>query len=82
MIDREVERRDVTAVYAKINALAVELGTPRALNMIALGAYIKATDVVPLDTVKDAMARMMEAGGKGKFVSMNEKALEEGYNAV
>ena len=51
-------------------------------GLVALGAYLKATGVVPLEVVKGAMARMLEEGGKGKFVAMNEKALELGYEAV
>ena len=82
LIDRKVARDDLNAVYAPLNDLAVGLGNPRALNMVALGAFLKATDAVPLDVVIAAMAKMMEEGGKGKFVEMNRTALEEGYNAV
>ncbi len=50
--------------------------------MAALGAYLKATGVLPLEAVKRAMARMLEADGKGKLVEANAKALDEGYNAA
>jgi len=82
LIERKATRDDITAVYAPLNELAVKLGNPRALNMVALGAYLKATGVVPLDVVIATMTRTMEASGKGRFIEMNRQALEEGYNAV
>ena len=82
LIDRKVGREDVNASYLKVNEIAANVGSSRAVNMVALGAYLKATGIIPLDVAKQAMAQMMEESGKGKFVPMNEKALEEGYNAV
>jgi len=82
LIERDVKRSDVSAHFVDVHPLADEAGSSRAINMVALGAYLKATGVVPLDVVKRAMARMLEEGGKGKFIPMNEKALELGYKAV
>jgi len=82
LIDRGVGRNDVRAYLVDVHALAERAGSSRAINMVALGAYLKATGIVPLEVVKRAMARMLEESGKGKFVPMNEKALDEGYNAV
>jgi 2-oxoglutarate ferredoxin oxidoreductase subunit gamma len=82
LVDRAVAREDVKVTAVLLNAVAAKLGTARAINMVALGAYVKATGVIPLQTVKVAMTKMLEQDGKGKFVPMNEQALEEGYNAV
>jgi len=82
LIERKVERDDVAASYVLINDIARESGNARSLNMVALGAYVKATGAVRLEAVKDAMARSMEASGKAKFIESNAAALEEGYNAV
>jgi len=82
LIERDLERTDVRPYLVDVHPLAEEAGSSRAINMVALGAYLKATGVVPLEVVKGAMARMLEEGGKGKFVPMNEKALELGYEAV
>ena len=57
-------------------------GNPRTVNMVALGAYVKATGAVPLSAVKKAMADAMREGGKEKLVDINEKALDAGYAAV
>ena len=82
LIDRSIKRGDVRAYMVDVHALAEKAGSSRAINMVALGAYIKATGVLPLEVVKRAMARMLEEGGKGRFISMNENAINEGYNAV
>ena len=82
LIERPVMRTDVKVVPIPMNEMAAKVGSALAINMVALGAYIKATDVVPLATVKTAMARMLEKDGKGEFAPMNEQALQEGYDAV
>lgn len=83
LIDCQVERSDVNTCYVDMNKIARdEVGNPRAINMVALGAYVKASGVLPLQVVKDTMAHAMRKSGKGKFVDMNERALEAGYNAA
>jgi len=83
LIDRQVQRSDVDARYVDINDIArEEVGSARTINMVALGAYIKASSAVPLQAVKDAMAHSMRESGKDKFIDMNERALEAGYKAT
>ncbi len=82
LIDRPVQRSDVHAHFVDVHPLAEQAGSARAINMVALGAYVKATGIVPIDVVKRAMADMLTAGGKEKFIAMNEKALDAGYNAI
>jgi 2-oxoglutarate ferredoxin oxidoreductase subunit gamma len=82
LVERAVGREDVRVASVPLNELAAKLGSARAINMVALGAYIKATGVVPLEAMNAAMTKMLTMDGKGKFVSMNEQALKEGYNAV
>ena len=83
LIERKVDRSDVTARYVNINDIARdEVGNPRAINMVALGAYVKATGAVPLDVVMETMAQAMRESGKDKFIDMNSTALEAGYNAA
>ena len=79
LIERKAQRDDLNASYVPLNDLALEVGSTRAINMVALGALLKAVDVVPLQTVKATMAKMMEEGGKAKFVELNERALDRGY---
>jgi len=83
LVDRRVERSDVTTRYLDMNAIARdEVGNPRAINMVALGAYVKASGAIPLQVVKDTMADSMSKSGKDKFIEMNERALDAGYTTV
>ncbi len=82
LIGRKVKRTDVSAHTVPINEIAARVGNPRTVNMVALGAYVRATGAVPLDVVKRTMAGMMRGGGKEKLVAINEKALDEGYASV
>ena len=82
LIERHVTRDDIDAHYVRVNDIALEAGSARAINMVALGAYLKATGIVPLEVVKSTMTQMLEESGKAKFVPLNEQALERGYDAV
>ena len=83
LVNSQVHRTDVTVSYIDMNEIARdEVGNPRAINMVALGAYVKASGALPLQVVRDAMAHSMRESGKDKFIEMNEKALEAGYNAA
>ncbi len=82
LIGRKVKRSDVAAHAVPINDIAAKVGNPRTVNMVALGAYVKATGAVPLSAVKKAMADAMREAGKEKLVDINEKALDAGYAAV
>lgn len=57
---------------------------PRVFNIIILGAVIAATEVLPLDKIKDALE--IKLGSKFKdnpqLREMNFKALERGYNLI
>jgi len=82
LIGRAAKRSDIHVHAVPINEIATRVGNPRTVNMVALGAYLKATRVVPLDVVKRVMAEAMRDGGKEKLIAVNEKALDEGYAAI
>jgi len=76
LIDTPVNRPDVTPSYVSMNDIARdEVGNPRAINMVALGAYVKASGALPLQAIKEAMARSMKESGKDKFIEMNENPI-------
>jgi 2-oxoglutarate ferredoxin oxidoreductase subunit gamma len=82
LVDRKAERDNLDVRYLPFNDLAAAAGNPRTINMVALGAYLKASGVLPLEVARQAMSQMLEETGKAKFVDANGRALEEGYNAV
>jgi Pyruvate/2-oxoacid:ferredoxin oxidoreductase gamma subunit len=50
--------------------------------MVALGAVIKATGIIPLELIKSVMAKMLSHKNSAEIIALNEQALDAGYNAV
>jgi len=82
LIPRPTERNDVQALNVPANDIAVSLGNSQAANMVALGAIVKATQVISLELIKSTMARMLSHKDSATLISVNEQALDAGYNAV
>ena len=82
LVDRSVRRQDLVVCEASFNDLATRAGSPRALNMAALGALVRLMGIMPLEAVRGAMTRMLTETGKERFVDANAKALQEGYDAA
>jgi len=57
LIDRKVERDDVTAAYVEATKLASDAGKRNLANMVMLGALIKATGVCTLDEIGAAVEK-------------------------
>jgi len=82
LVTRPAQRDDVHVLNVPANDIAVSLGNPRAANMVALGAIVKATGVIPLELIKSTMARVLGHKDTAKLIAVNEQALDAGYNAV
>ncbi len=78
LVEADLVRGDIEIVRVPANRIADELGNPRAANMIMLGAFIKKSGLVQLDSVKAALKQTLSA--KKKLIESNEIALEAGYN--
>lgn len=57
---------------------------PRVFNMIILGAVIAATEVLPMDSIKEALEAKLGAKFEAnpKLRDMNYKALDRGYELI
>ena len=66
----------VKVVSLKAGDMAAELGNPKAMNVVLLGALVKA--IGTLDDV-DWM-KHIEKNVKPKFVELNKKAFQAGYD--
>ena len=82
LIARPAERNDVRVLNVPANDIAVSLGNPQAANMVALGAVIKATGIIPLELIKSVMAKMLSHKNSAEIIALNEQALDAGYNTV
>ena len=83
LINRSIERNDVQILSVPANDIAVSLGNPKVANVVALGAVVKATEIIPFELIKDAIVRMLGENIYGsKLIAVNEQALSAGYNAT
>ncbi|HDI11115.1 MAG TPA: 2-oxoacid:ferredoxin oxidoreductase subunit gamma [Candidatus Acetothermia bacterium] len=79
LIKRALRRDDVVGIPVPTNDIAAELGNPRVINMVALGALIRALGVLPLEGIVAALAEELEERGRGNLLEVNRRALERGY---
>lgn len=78
LVEAEMSRGDITVIKVPANKIAEELGSSRSANMVMLGAFIKKSGVVSLESIIEALAQTL--GGKKKLLDINEKALRAGYD--
>lgn len=75
----EKDRLGVVGVAA--NEIADSLGNTRMANMVALGAYVGVTGVVPLAVVKASLKKVISPR-YAKMIPANEQALQAGADSV
>ncbi len=81
LIKREVKRNDVNVVKIPADDIADKLGNSRAANMVILGAYVKQSGIVKIDTIFKALEKAL-AGRNKKLLSLNKEALKQGAELV
>jgi len=77
LIDREVKRDDLRVVYVPATALARKVGLAMTANIITLTAYLAASGVVEIETLKQVIPVSIKKKG---FVDVNLKALAAGLS--
>jgi 2-oxoglutarate ferredoxin oxidoreductase subunit gamma len=78
LIKEPVNRGDIEFVNVPANAMAEELGNLKSANMVMLGAFIKKSNLVHLDSLIDGLAVALK--GNQKLITFNKNALTVGYN--
>ena len=78
MVDREAVRDDITIMALPANDIADQLGTPKSLNMVMLGALLSK---LPLFTLAEVEASMRDHTPERnqRFLPGNVKALKAGF---
>jgi 2-oxoglutarate ferredoxin oxidoreductase subunit gamma len=74
------KRRDMKAVNIPMTDMASKLGDIRCANMIALGALIKKSKILPIRSLSGALKEILK--GKEELYILNKRALEKGYTKV
>jgi 2-oxoglutarate ferredoxin oxidoreductase subunit gamma len=71
LVNREVQRKDVTVLNIPATALADEIGNKKIANMVLLGALVEKTGMMSMDALLNAL----KDHGKSDFYEINENAL-------
>jgi len=78
-LEIKVGREDIKVL--KIPAIGTSLeitGNTQSANLVLLGAYIRATKLLPFELIEEQIGSMFS--GKEDILSMNIKAFHHGYN--
>ena len=71
----------VRAVGVPANEIADGLGNTKMANMVAIGAYVQLTGVVPLAVLKASLKKVISPN-YAKMIPANEQAIQAGADAV
>jgi 2-oxoglutarate ferredoxin oxidoreductase subunit gamma len=80
LVESEILRGDISVIRVPANSIAEKLGSPRAANMVMLGAFTKKSGLVSFSSLIEALKHIL--GKKQKMLSVNEKALKAGYDLL
>ncbi len=81
IIDRKVERDDITVVYCDANAIADSVSNPKGANVAILGALMAKMNVVDNEKMFEAI-RLELGERKMKFLEGNKAAFLAGMEAA
>lgn len=79
IVDRKVQRNDVTDLYIPFTDLASSVGLTAAANMVALGAYLTYTKVLPVEKLVSTVKKHLK---KKDLVDQNLEAIKKGVEYV
>ena len=78
LMNREINRKDISALLIPANEIAEEIGVSRLGNMIMVGAMIALKPILSLDAVKKALEEHIPERHK-KTLPKNYDAMDRGY---
>jgi 2-oxoglutarate ferredoxin oxidoreductase subunit gamma len=81
LVHTKPKRKDINIICIECNKIAGELGNTKAANLVALGAFVKTTNAVTIESIIKAMPKVFRHAKKEMF-ELNEKALEKGSQSI
>ena len=77
IVKSKIDRDDITVVEVPVTEMALEMGNPKVLNIIMLGAYIGYTEVVSEDVILEGIRNKI-GKKKPQLLPLNEEAYAKG----
>ncbi len=81
LVRSSIFRPDIQVVEVPASEIAAEIGNDRVANMVALGALLEATRLLPLEAVEGAIVEALGPGKEG-LLAANREALWRGAGFV
>ena len=81
IVDTSSARGDIEVVAVPTSELAEKLGTIKVANMIMMGAFVKASNIISFDFLIKNLSEIL-GEGKSKLTKINREALQTGYDAA
>lgn len=79
LVDIEPFRGDVNLINVPVVTLANEVGNPKGINVVMLGAYLRHTRILEYKNMEKAIRKIF-AEKSEKLVELNLLALKRGYD--
>ncbi len=80
LISVRTGRDDIDELAVPVTDIANELGSVKAANIVALGAFVVRSGIIDFELLKQSVKK--EFGKKEKFIPLNMEALERGKQAA
>ena len=81
LVSKKPGRDDLQSHYIPVNDIAESHGNSKMANMVMVGALLKVTGVVSLETVFDTMKKTFSPKLQ-KVLGVNQQAMQAGFDAV
>jgi 2-oxoglutarate ferredoxin oxidoreductase subunit gamma len=74
------DREDVDEIAIPVNDIAIEAGSIRSANIVALAAFVARSGLVPMDALRESVQK--EFARKAKLIPLNMDAIDRGEQAA
>jgi len=81
LVTEEPHRLDVGIFRVPASEIAEKLDNPRGTNVVMLGAFVKVTRLVAIESVIAILPEVFGAGRKN-LIAINEQCLRAGYDSL
>ena len=81
LIPQKSERDDIRVFYVPATDIASELGNVRMANVVCLGALVKATGILSIEAIKQALEQHLPERHRA-LLPLNNQALDRGAACV
>lgn len=74
------ERDDVDEIIIPVNDIAIEAGSVRSANIVALSAFVARSGILPIEDLRESVKK--EFARKAKLIPLNMDAIDRGVKAA